>query len=221
MADFTRYLPTLLANEGGYCHDPQDPGGETYKGIARASNPHWAGWPVVDSVKTRVGAASPVPRAGWLALSRTLESEPNLHAAVLTFYKTAYWNPLSLDAVQSQCVAEQLADHGVNAGTTRPAKMMQYLLATEFGAQLVVDGRIGPHTIATLNALDPKAFYARFVAMRQAFYNYRTGNFTPAEAVTLAPWHQFFRDELHLTTDSRMKKYLTSWLRRTQTAYTA
>lgn len=222
MADFTHYFPVLLANEGGYCHDPQDPGGETYRGIARVANPHWAGWPVVDAVKTRTGAATPVPRAAWLALSRTMEGEPGLHALVQSFYKVAYWNPLGLDAVHCQCLAEQLADHGVNAGPIRPAKMLQYLLSTEFGAQaLVVDGKIGPRTIALLNATDAQAFYARFVAMRQAFYRYRAGSFGAADTQALAPWHQFFQQELRLNTDSRMQKFLPSWLRRTQAAYSA
>ncbi|OUJ74928.1 hypothetical protein BXP70_09280 [Hymenobacter crusticola] len=143
MADFTHYFPTLLAHEGGYCHDLQDPGGETYKGIARVSNPKWSGWPTVDAVKARAALPTPVPRAGWRALSKALEAEATLNALIMSFYKASYWNPLSLDAVLSQCVAEQLADHGVNAGTARPAKMLQYLLATEFGVKLVVDGQVG------------------------------------------------------------------------------
>jgi lysozyme family protein len=221
MADFTHYFPTLLANEGGYCHDLQDPGGETYKGIARVSNPKWPGWPAVDVVKAHACLPAPVPRTGWRALSKDLEAEAPLNALVMSFYKASYWNPLSLDAVRSQCVAEQLADHGVNAGTSRPAKMLQYLLATEFGVKLVVDGQVGPRTIAALNAVDPQAFYTRFVAMRRAFYTYRTGSFSPTDAPALAPWHRFFQEELRLKTDSQMQKYLTSWISRTQEAYTA
>lgn len=221
MADFTRYFPVLLANEGGYCHDSQDPGGETYRGIARASNPQWSGWPAVDAVKARLGLKSPVPRPAWHSLNQALMGDAALAASINKFYKAAYWNPLCLDDVACQCLAEQLADHGVNAGTTRPAKMLQYLLSTEFGAAVVVDGKIGPRTIAALNAVNREAFYKRFVAMRRAFYQYRAGSYTPAEAVTLAPWHRFFRDELHLSTDISMKKFLTSWMSRTQAAYVA
>jgi len=221
MADFTHYLPVLLANEGGYCHDLQDPGGETYKGIARASNPHWLGWVTVDGVKTRACLPTPVPRTGWRTLSKMLEAENTLSALVLRFYKEAYWNPLSLDSVHSQCVAEQLADHGVNAGTTRPAKMLQYLLFTEFGVKLVIDGQVGPRTIAALNTVNQETFYARFVAMRRAFYAYRTGSYALADAPALGPWHRFFQEELHLKTDNQMQKYLTSWINRTQQTFTA
>lgn len=221
MADFTQYYPTLLAHEGGYCHDLQDPGGETYKGIARAFNPKWVGWPAVDAVKARAALTSPVPRTDWRTLSNSLEAEKALGALVQSFYKTAYWDSLSLDLVHSQCVAEQLADHGVNAGTSRPAKMLQYLLATEFGVALVVDGKVGPRTIAALNATDQKTFYTRFVAMRRAFYNYRTGSFSPTEAPALARWHTFFQQELRLKTDNQMQKYLTSWMSRCQQTFTA
>jgi lysozyme family protein len=221
MADFTRYFPTLLANEGGYCHDLQDPGGETYRGIARAYNPQWSGWPLLDAVKARLSLKSPVARSAWRSLNQALLAEAELAVSINKFYKAAYWNPLGLDSVGCQCLAEQLADHGVNAGTTRPAKMLQYLLSTEFGTPLLVDGKVGPRTIAALNAVPAAAFYARFVAMRRAFYQYRAGSYLPAEAVALAAWHQFFRDELHLSTDASMKKFLTSWMSRTQVAYAA
>ncbi|RTQ50302.1 hypothetical protein EJV47_11805 [Hymenobacter gummosus] len=221
MADFNHYYPTLLANEGGYCHDPLDPGGETYRGIARASNPHWAGWPVVDGIRNHVTAAHPVPHTEWHAVSRALEADAALNQSVEAFYKAAYWNPLNLDLVHTQAIADQLADHGVNAGTARPAKMLQYLLASEFGAQLVVDGKVGAHTIAALNAVDQSAFYSRFIAMRRAFYAYRAGSYTAAEAQALAPWHQFFHQHLGLNTDVRMQKYLASWMGRTHEQFTA
>jgi len=221
MADFAHYFPTLLANEGGYCHDPLDPGGETYRGIARVPNPHWNGWSVVDAIRTHLCPNSPVPHAEWLAISHALESDAALNAHVMSFYKAEYWNPLALDLVHSQPIADQLADHGVNAGVIRPAKMLQYLLATEFGAPLAVDGKIGPRSIAALNAVDPSAFYARFIAMRRAFYDYRTGSFSPADAEKLAHWHKFFHEELHLVTDNRMHKYLASWISRTQEKFVA
>lgn len=222
MADFTHYFPTLLANEGGYCHDLQDPGGETYRGIARATNPQWSGWPALDAAKARLGLHSPVPRASWAALTKVLQVDAAMGASIHAFYKAAYWNPLCLDEVQCQCLAEQLADHGVNAGPARPAKMLQYLLGSEFGAAgMVVDGKIGPRTIAALNGVNREAFYRRFVAMRQAFYQYRAGSYTPAEAQALAPWHRFFQQDLRLRTDATMQKFLGSWLRRTQAVYVA
>lgn len=219
MADFAHYFPTLLANEGGYCDTPGDPGGETYRGIARVPNPHWSGWPVVDAVKARLGLPHLVPQTDWHQLNQTLGADQPLYASIEAFYKAAYWNPLHLDQVNSQSIADQLADHGVNAGISRPAKMWQYLLNTEFGAHLAVDGQIGPLSVTALNAADASRFYQRFVAMRQAFYRYRAGSYTPAEATELAAWHQFFAQQLNLHPNPQMGKFLASWLSRTQEAF--
>ena len=37
--------------EGGYVDDPDDRGGETYKGISRKNHPAWEGWEIIDSMK--------------------------------------------------------------------------------------------------------------------------------------------------------------------------
>lgn len=40
MAEFELAIPTVLANEGGYVNDPNDPGGETKYGIDKESYPN-------------------------------------------------------------------------------------------------------------------------------------------------------------------------------------
>lgn len=39
MANFDKEIETVLKHEGGYVHDPQDPGGETKYGISKKSHP--------------------------------------------------------------------------------------------------------------------------------------------------------------------------------------
>lgn len=39
MATFEAAIPTILAHEGGYVNDPDDPGGETNYGISRRAHP--------------------------------------------------------------------------------------------------------------------------------------------------------------------------------------
>ena len=51
MADFKEAFELTLAHEGGYVKDPDDRGGETYKGIARRYNPGWSGWARIDKAK--------------------------------------------------------------------------------------------------------------------------------------------------------------------------
>ncbi|MBF9222685.1 glycoside hydrolase family 108 protein [Hymenobacter ruricola] len=218
MADFSGYFPKLLRNEGNYCHHPTDPGGETYRGIARVYNRNWAGWPIVDAVKKQLGLTSPVPKASWGTINKALGSNAGLGENIKQFYQALYWNPLRLNEVESQSVAEQLADHGVNAGISRPAKMLQFLLSTEYGAAIQVDGKIGPLTIEALNSTLPPLFYLSLVEMRRAFYYYRAGcplTSTP----NMAAWRDFLHNKLNVRPDGRMKQYLASWLSRTQVPF--
>lgn len=220
MANFAAYFPKLLRNEGNYCHTPGDRGGETYRGIARAANGHWPGWPHIDAAKHQLGFTSPVGRANWAALNAALAANTALSASIQQFYKHSYWDSLRLDDVHSQSIAEQLADHGVNAGTSRPVKMLQYLLNTKFGKHLVVDGKIGPQSIAALNAVPPAAFYPSLVEMRRAFYHYLAGsplNATP----NLATWSNFLRTTLNVQPNPAMHKFLASWLSRTKEPFVA
>jgi poly-D-alanine transfer protein DltD len=58
MANFIISLQRTLVHEGGYIHDSEDVGGETYKGISRASHPNWSGWIIIDKYKEKPGFPS-------------------------------------------------------------------------------------------------------------------------------------------------------------------
>jgi len=219
MADFLTYFKILRGNEGGYCNRPTDTGGETYRGIARNSNPQWSGWPLVDATKARLYPGGVTP-ADWEPLSLVLEADPAVGDQVLALYKADYWNTLNLDQVTSQSVANQVADHGVNSGVGRAAMMVRYLLATEFGQTLAAEGELDPQVVALLNGVDQAHFYARFVAMRQAFYDYLADSFTPATAEALAAWYQFFSTDLKAGPNRQRQEFLASWLSRTEAPFT-
>ena len=51
MADFNQAFQLVIAHEGGYVNDPDDPGGETYKGVARKIHSKWEGWQNIDILK--------------------------------------------------------------------------------------------------------------------------------------------------------------------------
>lgn len=42
-----------LQKEGGYVNDPNDRGGETYRGIARKFHPTWVGWRIIDKISDK------------------------------------------------------------------------------------------------------------------------------------------------------------------------
>lgn len=105
---------------------------------------------------------------------------PDIDIESLTFneaqeiYRRDYWQKLGLDDIADQDLAEQVFDHGVNAGTTRAARMLQdaYNLVTKVNG-IRPDAIIGPVTIAAVNTCKfPADLVAIYKGMR--FYHYYT-----------------------------------------------
>ncbi len=209
MADFAHYFPLLLTNEGGYVFDPHDPGGETWQGVSRVHNPQWAGWPLVDAHKARPDwpANCQVYPRNKLATA-VLEKDAALAALVRAFYQAQYWDSLHLSGIANQCIASQLCDIGVNSGVGRVGRLAQYVLAASFGWHGVIDGQLGPATIAGINAAPAEEYYNALVAARRAFYQYRAGHpVAPPALVALL-------QSVHLVPDAAMQRYLPAWLGR-------
>jgi lysozyme family protein len=146
MADFTPAFAKTLAHEGGYSDHPADRGGETYRGIARVFFPDWPGWRRIDAAKR---AAS---------FPANLARNTGLQQAVEAFYREHFWNRLGGDGISDQAVAEELFDTAVNMGVRRGGRFLQEALNLlnrnqENYADLVVDGAIGPKTLAALDQL--------------------------------------------------------------------
>lgn len=118
MADFKTAYKKIEAAEGSYCFDPDDAGGETYKGISRRANPNWDGWISIDAIKK----AHPTTFKG------ILKKTPELEKKVQDLYKDKYWDCFELDDVPNQLVAEQMFDTAVNQGQTAAIKFAQRVL---------------------------------------------------------------------------------------------
>jgi lysozyme family protein len=145
MADFDPALQRTLVHEGGYARDPRDRGGETYKGVARTRHPGWEGWARIDRARRARGFPG------------NLADDAVLQAAVTAFYRRHFWEPLRGDVLPDQSVAEELFDSGVNMGLTRAVEFLQRALNVlnrdgTLYADLVVDGDLGPKTLAALRA---------------------------------------------------------------------
>lgn len=145
MADFKKAYEVVKANEGGYANDPDDTGGETYKGISRNNWPKWKGWAMVDAAKKD-------PMGFKLAM----ETNSRLQFAVLEFYKVNFWDVLKLDHVKSEAIATELFDTAVNLGSDKAGEFLQMVLngTNRNGkdyADIPEDGKIGPLTVQTLN----------------------------------------------------------------------
>jgi len=210
MADFAHFYPRLLAAEGGYCHTPGDAGQETWRGVARAYHPQWPGWARVEAAKRRLGLRSPVPPAAYPALNQALGADKELAASVRAFYKNEFWDALRLDEMRSQAVAEQLADHGVNAGPARPARMLQFALRQLGYAAVQEDGVPGPATLRAANDCPPRLLYNALVALRQAFYRYRAAQASPPAGSPVLG----LLARLRVRPEASQQRFLASWLAR-------
>lgn len=152
MAEFLPALNMVLAHEGKYSIDPDDPGGETYKGIARNMHSKWNGWVQIDLYKRQSGFPA------------NLEKDRTLQAEIERFYQINYWDRICGDQIKNQAIAESVFDFGVNAGVSVSASLAQMVVNAE------VDGVIGSQSVAKINEIDPEHFLAAFTVAKIARY---------------------------------------------------
>lgn len=152
MATFSTALKKTLLNEGGYVNDPDDPGGETYKGVARNMHSKWDGWTIVDGLKKQSGFPS------------NMEKNVDLQSKVENFYKVNFWDKVQGDDITDEHVAFAIFDFAVNAGVGTSAVLAQKVVDAD------PDGVIGPGSVARINSTDPEFFLASFTVAKIARY---------------------------------------------------
>jgi len=126
------YIGAVIEREGGYTNNPADSGGETI-------------WGITSAVARAYGYAGP------------MKNMPR--DVAVSIYRNRYWTSPRLDQVDAidPALAEKLFDVGVNMGPATGIAFLQRALnvlnlrGTTF-IDLVVDGAIGPMTVAALNA---------------------------------------------------------------------
>lgn len=144
MADFAAAFALTMKAEGGYVNDPQDPGGETYKGVARKMNSKWDGWTLIDMAKKEKNFPA------------NLDSNAALQDKIKSFYEINYWDKTRCDEIKDQGVAASIFDFSVNSGPIASSKVVQFIVGTE------PDGVIGDVTLGKINSYDPHTFLALF-----------------------------------------------------------
>ena len=166
LTPFEEAYSTTLGHEGGYGNDPDDTGGETYKGISRKNWPKWVGWKLVDRAKKK-----------RRTFPESLDTNKGLPDAVKEFYKEHFWTALKCDAVSkiSRKIAIELFDTGVNCGKPNATKFLQRALSRNgfgFFDTLTDDGKIGDVTINALEVLLPKYESQVFKSQTGEQYNH-------------------------------------------------
>jgi lysozyme family protein len=98
------------------------------------------------------------------------QREPLIQA----FYRNKFWMPMLLGALNSQDLANRVMDAATNTGQGSAAKQFQQAINfTQMDATdaLIVDGVVGPKTIAAANAQDQVALLNAFRKQRVTYYD--------------------------------------------------
>lgn len=146
MANFNLAFQITDGHEGGYVNDPNDNGGETYRGIARKFWPNWQGWRIIDDYKFK-----------HKLIKGQIIDDPSLNNQVRAFYKSHFWDINKLDSIVDQGIANEIYDTGVNMGIKIAAIFLQQGLNLlnrnqKYYQDIKEDGSIGPVTISMTNA---------------------------------------------------------------------
>ena len=152
MGNFKNALQIVLRHEGGYGNDPDDPGGETYKGIARKIWSKWDGWVVIDLQKKNQG------------FPKGLDSDVGLQEKVEHFYQVEFWDKVMGDKITNDEVATSIFDFAVNAGVKVSSILAQQVV------EATADGTFGDQSVSKINAFDPEHFLAAFTVAKIARY---------------------------------------------------
>lgn len=169
----------VLDAEGLYSVDPDDPGGETYRGISRRAHPDWPGWQEIDAAKE----AHETSRAftSWLA------SQSHLLESAIRLYHEAYWKRIHAEHLPP-LMAIALFDWAVNARMETAVRSFQRLIG-----RVRVDGIMGPKTSARAREVaaihyEEDGYYAnKLCEVRIRFY-VRLVQQRPAKAKWLWGW---------------------------------
>ena len=145
MSHFEECYSQVLVNEGVYDNDPNDTGGETVFGISRNNFPKWEGWSYVDALKCTYGTGS--------EFRNQLKQHNVLNTLKRQWYKENFWDKFDLDKISDYPLAYEVFDQAVNLGVGRTTKLIQQACNAlnyqyVFGADLIIDGKIGPMTRA-------------------------------------------------------------------------
>jgi len=168
MADFSPYFVKLMRHEGGYVDDPVDRGGATNKGITFRTFQAFA--------RSNLG----------------IEPTPENHRALTikqasVIYRNQYWNVVQGDKIPWLNFAEMICDWYINSGTWA-ITALQRMINRRNGMFLVIDGDLGPNTLAGLLELaDPELAYIEYKLARKEYYRTLVRN-NPSQEKFLKGW---------------------------------
>lgn len=163
MAKFEIAIPHTLVWEGLYANHPNDPGGETMRGITDRLDGEVDGMIDIDG-----------DGVGDVPVKDLTEEQAK------TVYRRRFWDRMQGDKIESQLIANILFDGFVNCGFNG-IRMMQRIL------NLKDDGIVGPKTLAAINGADELLLYTKYKLARIQYYQ-DLAERKPALKVFLRGW---------------------------------
>lgn len=160
---FDEAYEIMAKHEGGYVDDPDDRGGETYKGITKKYHGSWKGWKIIDSMKKDD------------SFPKCLTKDAELQSLVKDFYHNEYWEKFKCDKISSRKIAIELYDTAVNTDRNAVKFLQRAISRCNYGTDipdLNDDGVIGNKTLQALESLLPKYEKAVFNAMNGEQYKH-------------------------------------------------
>lgn len=194
MANFWEAWDLTKVHEGGYSNNPNDTGGETYRGISRKYNPSWNGWQLLDTL---------TPTTNFT--NTTLD---NLAA---TYYKSIYWGATLGELIHSQQLANVIFDSAVIAGVGRTNDFIKDILNKHFKGNFLLNGKTDINLINALNAVNADKFIKRFNLYRKKFFLFSAGALSKFDTL-----YNFFY-KYNKTTEAKKAKnkiFLAGWQKR-------
>jgi lysozyme family protein len=145
MSCFENYIKRILQNEGSkYTNDPNDPGGPTKWGIALKF--------IKDDIKG-LDIDIDIDDDGDID---SIDIQNLTEANAIAIYRNKYWDK-NLEKVLDCSKSIKILDMRINLGIVTTNKIVQKALVN-LGYNLVIDGKIGPKSIAAIEDADKDAF---------------------------------------------------------------
>jgi lysozyme family protein len=138
--NFRDCLELVLKHEGGYVDHPKDPGGRTNLGVTQRVWEEWIGHPATEKDMRELTPAIVAPMYE------------------MRYWRTSYCEklPRGLDLL--------VFSMAVNAGAGRSVKLLQDAIG------VVMDGVIGPNTMARINESNVETLIDKFSEIRTDYY---------------------------------------------------
>ena len=189
-ANFERANERTGGHEGLYANNRNDRGGETYAGVARKYWPYSAIWSIIDGIKQIHCQGIDLGNyKNWKFVNVHAKGNAKLKELVTEFYRKNFWDTARLGLFESQALANNVYDFGVNGGVVRAAMFLQkaYNKLKKAGAvALKEDGQIGAKTVAAVEDLGVRLVYDEYNRLREA--HYRSEAKKPGQAEFLNTW---------------------------------